>query len=93
MSYTTYKYNNQSFLESHIKNDTPIYHNQWRNDPLNSKSIIDPRRCGYKPYHEYQVVTEQKPFNIKDAVFQGSCDLTLPVSKYYLKTGEIITQP
>lgn len=74
---------NHSFYAGQIMNNNPRFPNFWRNDPLNSDTLVDPRRAGFRPYLQYGVVSKWPPFDPTIAVYQLECDLILPINKVY----------
>lgn len=74
---------NTPFLSSTIFNNYPLFDNFWRNDPLNSDSLIDPRRAGFRPYVQYPVISNNEPFMPSCAVYQTECSVIKPVNKCY----------
>lgn len=72
-----------SYYTGEVLNNYPLFDNMWRNEPLNSDTLIDPRRAGFRPYVQYPIISGNKPFLPSCAVYQTSCDIIKPVNKCY----------
>jgi hypothetical protein len=92
MSWSTYADITKPYLSSQISSDFP-YHNWWVNDPLSSKTWIDPHKAGYRPYKKALNIRVQPDFQPSCAVYQYSCDVILPANKCYAANHEIVHQP
>jgi hypothetical protein len=77
-----------SFLSSEVFNNNPLFDNFWRNNPLDSDSLIDPRRAGFRPYVQYSVVSNNEAFMPSCAVYQTECSVIKPVNRCYTENPQ-----